>query len=160
MSDSDLDRDWGGNHSFLSGTTKYEWVAHAILKETATFLCPVCLWSDEDDHDHTDELVELSEPELYIPKEFPEGFAPRESGQHRHRRRYCELAGHVTFGGKIANRSTKKFMDIIDMVLTQTEVHLREGEVEDLQKHAMRMKQDGRWDDMDIMRIILKEIDG
>jgi len=177
----DVDRDWGVRHTFHHGTTKAEYVAHSLLKQSATVLCPVTLHAppnrgkeplfnflfgdaDELEHDpdalHTErEAVELSDPELHVPKEFPDGFAPDESVQYRLRRRYNDEYGYVSFGGKIANRPTDEFMEIVDSVLDylvgRDDTALDRETADGIREGALHCKLDGEMDDVEIMEEVV-----
>lgn len=162
---TDIDRDWGPRHTFNTGATKVEYVAHGILRQngSATMWCPVCLFGDEDDcDDHDGKAVKLSDPELHVPKEFPEGFAPRESAQYRLRRRYCEEDGHVTFGGKLANKTTDEFLEcvdeMLDWVVAREDTALDVETADDIRSGARDMKMDGRKDDEEIMREVVADV--
>jgi len=182
---TDVDRDWGDRHTFVTGTTKAEYVAHSLLKQSATILCPVTLHAPPDrgkeplfeflfgdgdsdlDHDpdalHTERKpVVLSDPELHVPKSFPDGFAPEESGQYRFRRRYNEEYGYVTFGGKIANRPTDEFMEVVDNLLDwlvgQDDNPIDRETADGIRDGAYHLKIDGQKDDVDIMEEVIEDV--
>lgn len=166
------------------GTTKAEYLAHSILKESGTILCPTALkdpanreypamfeWLFQDacllDHDpeaiHKEQqAIEITDPELYIPREFPDGFAPMESGQYRHRRRYNTEHGYVSFGGIIANRPTDEFMEVIDtlldFVVRRDEIALQESKAKKYRRDAIRMKSKGEMHDVSILETILADV--
>lgn len=184
---TDVGRDWGNRHSFVRGRTKAEYVAHSLLKRNATVLCPFTLhappnrgqeplfeflFGDGDpdlDHDpdalHTErEPVELSDPQLHIPKSFPDGFAPEESGQYRLRRRFNPEYGYVSFGGKIANRPTDEFMEVVDSLLdwvvAQDDNGVERDDVEGVRDGAFNMKIGGDLEDVDIMERVIEDLLG
>ena len=182
---TDVDRDWGQNHSFTRGRTKAEYVAHSLLKQSATILCPVTLHAPPDrgveplfdfllgdpdsglDHDpstmHTErQPVELSAPEVHVPKSFPDGFSPAESGQYRLRRRFNEQYGYVTFGGKIANRPREEFLAVVDDLLNWivrcSDNPIDRETADGIRSGAFDMKIDGQMDDTDIMENVIEDV--
>ena len=163
--DQDVNRDWGIRHSFTRGTSKIDNAANDILRDggSATFLCPVCLWEGDDDFDIPEATaVKQSDPEIHVPKSFPEQFAPCESGQFRFRRRYCDHAAHVSFGGKLANRPTEKFLEkvdeVLDWVVSNDKTALARDIADGIRSGAVDMKLDGTLDDEEIMRRVVSDI--
>lgn len=163
--DTDVGRDWGVRHTFTSGTSKIESVAHDILREngTATFFCPVCLFEGDDTLGIPEDTAsEQTDPTVHVPKEFPEQFAPKESGQYRFRRRYCDHAAHVAFGGKLANRSTEEFMakvdEVLDFVVEREENSLAREKADGIRSGAFDMKIDGEMDDEEIMQEVVADV--
>jgi len=94
-----------GEHSDHGPPDKNTRLAHLILRQCAPVLCgrSVSEFVDDDREEHlvldvAPEFLELTEPELHIPKSGSETFGTRDYGQYRHRRRYHAESGYITGG--------------------------------------------------------------
>lgn len=160
-----------------------EWVAHDILKQTGTLVCPIALNAEPDrmaslfewletgeaktGHDpgsiHTEnKRVELTEPEVFVPLQTREeyGGKTKEYGQRPSRSRYNPEHGYIV-GPQILDRSTEEFMDIVELVLghmvADTDIGLSERERDRLERDARRLKESGDRRDTDVLATILED---
>lgn len=78
-------------HSECAGTEAAEFIA---FNELLTLTSPICRRALTD----LDREIELSEPELYLPKQVDRGTHRIEYRQHRHRRRYNPETGWINWG--------------------------------------------------------------
>jgi len=112
------------DHEFQDhgGTSRAEWIAHQLVKESApAILSGTALFGDPDDplatHDANVE-VELTDPQVYVPSSTldAEGEPERELyGDHR-RVRVDEQHGYLG-GVVLADRSTHEFMSLVEIVV-------------------------------------------
>lgn len=160
-----------------------EYVAHSLLKQTGNLVCPIALNAPPDrlaalfewlrngeartGHDpdalHGDnELVELTEPEEYLPLQTSDeyGGKPLEYGQRTKRSRYNPEHGYIV-GPQILDRPEDEFMEITGFVLdhlsTDGEQGLSKRERDKLERDAQRLKQTGDRRDTDILATIIHD---
>ncbi|MFP8891827.1 hypothetical protein ACLI4U_18955 (plasmid) [Natrialbaceae archaeon A-CW2] len=167
-------------------TERAQWIAHSLLKDTAVLACPIALNADPNrpaalwewlehgeastGHDptamhKTNEIIELTDPKLWLPLESQETIAgkPIEYGQNRHRVRYNPEHGYPV-GPQIMDRPHGDFMQVVRAMLehcaTTKGVGLSQRECDKLERDADRMKQAGDRRDTDILATIIKDATG
>jgi len=178
------DRDWGIHHHFKPDD-KNEQIAHSLLRESATMLCyrtlflpawnggrlaELCAWlfegrcidgRGEAMHKEKRE-VELTDPELHIPKNASDEFGTHEYGQYRHRRRVNPETGYISAGEStsvhIQDRPEEQFLTLVREWL-----HARDGELWDWQReqtiqYARRLKRGGDEGDVDVLTKVVKKV--
>jgi len=126
-------------HADHGGTSRAEWIAHQLVKESApAILSGTALFGDPDDplatHDANIE-VELTEPQEYVPPSTldTEGEPERELyGDHR-RVRVDEQHGYLG-GVVLADRSKHAFMSLVEIVVAMAKQreNLRNSVAKDL----------------------------
>jgi len=94
-----------GEHADYGPPDKDARLAHLILRQCTPKLCgrSVDELADDDEQkqivlDVAPANLELTEPELHIPKNGSETFGTQDYGQFRHRRRYHPESGYITGG--------------------------------------------------------------
>ena len=172
--------EWGVHHDFTDGTSKYESLAHDCLRSVARLLCsttlfkapdrglePLFAWllDDEDlveEHDpyalHSENReVELTDPELHIPRSMPDQWANVDYGQYRHRRRVNEETGYVTGGEStgvyIADSPEPVFMEAVEIFLIGQD--FMERREQELRGYARSLKREGQLRDVDILEKVI-----
>lgn len=92
-------------HSDHGSPDKDARLAHLILRECAPKLCGRSvseLTADDEQEqlvlEEAPQFLELTEPELHIPKSASNTFGTRDYGQFRHRRRYHPESGYISAG--------------------------------------------------------------
>jgi hypothetical protein len=173
--------DYGPHHDEYGGTSRAEWVAHGILRETARLLCARTALEDpyaggdlaeavalvlDDDPGHDgrgDELhvdnheVELSDPTMVLGRTAGEGWGIREYGQFRRRRRVNPETGYVSGGEStgvlIADRPLPEFMAVVDLVLMSNVTG--PDEATEIREWARSEKCEGQQRDVDILSGVL-----
>ncbi|ELZ05729.1 hypothetical protein [Natrialba aegyptia] len=160
-----------------------QWVAHDILKQAATLACPIALNADPNrlaslfewlengtartGHDpdamHTDnEVVELTDPEIYMPLQTSEDYGgrPLEYGQRPSRSRINPEHGYIV-GPQILDMAEDEFLAIIDMVLdhlvADSAIGLSKRERDKLARDSRRLKQAGDRRDTDVLATIIHD---
>lgn len=165
----DQDREYGHAHRFSDGTSKTEWLAHEILRQSGTIICGrtafgdphapqlaiALAWLDGDEefaegHDpdalhDANAPLELSEPRHRLPEQASDDSrAVVGSANGRHRSRVCDehgyLAGEDT-SAVIKDRQTEEFLLVVDSVLTQA---ARAGGEEPLHSERRELSQRAR----------------
>jgi len=178
------DRDWGSHHSFKD-YDKHEAIAHSLLRNSATMLCArtlfappnnggrlaeLCAWLFDDecidghgDALHTDNrAVELTDPELHVPKNAGDQFGTHEYGQYRHRRRLNPETGYVSGGESTAvviqDRSEEQFLALIREWLDACHSNLRDWKRQATIRYARRLKRGGDQRDVDVLTKIVTKV--
>lgn len=159
--------EWGQAHDFTVGTDKYEWVAWDIYLQVAPAYCAASLWgptelpggrdaqlcawlfdgeciSDERVwamHEENEQM-ELSEPQLHIPKRAPEKAGMKDYGQYRYRRRVNPETGYITGGASTAvvvgDLPKEEFMTVISTILSMSD--LMPDAVAEVRRFARQLK--------------------
>ncbi|WP_226043306.1 hypothetical protein [Natrinema sp. DC36] len=174
MSDSPFRRDkwWGKDRDGTEDTTGHdpepfhyrkercEYVMTGFWKETAQrLLCPVAFHEpgEYDLHDEPCE-VEVSNPEVFIPKQAPEWHADGEYGAMSHRVRVNEEHGNLT-GPLVPDRKYDPFMSGVEELLGHwsDELNLSDNNIDTLRETADRRKRDGDDRDVDIMSKLMQD---
>lgn len=150
--DDDTDESTPTGHVELPGTSREEFVAHAILRHGADMLCPECLY----EHDRT---TVISDPQEYVPKEVEASWGTVELHVLRHRRRVCphEDCGYMSFGGVLADRDADAFLELVEEVLQS--VDLPPSQHEKLFNDARARKLDGRFHDDENMKRLVRDLE-
>jgi hypothetical protein len=145
--DEHPDRDHGTAHRFTEGTSKTEWLAYAILRQSGALICGrtafgapyapqlaiaiAATFGDEEwaeSHDpealhHERHPVELSEPAHRLPEQASDDSrAVIASANGRHRSRVCEETGYLAgedTSAVIKDRPTEEFLLVVDSVLVE-----------------------------------------
>ncbi|EMA45245.1 hypothetical protein [Halobiforma nitratireducens] len=184
--DNDVDDDRATGHDpedFEYKRERAEYVAHSILRQTGTLVCPIALNAEPDrlaslfewletgeaetGHDPTaihqeQQKVELTEPEVYVPLQTTREFGgkPREYGQRPKRSRYNPEHGYIV-GPQILDRPEEEFMQIVEYVLdhmvADDDIGLSQAERDRLEHDARRLKQNGDYRDTDALATILED---
>ncbi|WP_254810717.1 hypothetical protein [Natronosalvus amylolyticus] len=154
------------------------WIAHRILKETATLACPITLneppnnpaalwqWLEHGEADsghdpsalhRANEVIELTDAEYWVPCEDSDDLA---NGYGPHPSRVNLEYGYIA-GPQILDRPTAAFMSVVNALLDHFEwspkVGLSSREREKLECHAERLKRNGDWRDTDVLAEIVYE---
>lgn len=169
-------------------TERTQWIVHDILKSVATLCCPIALnaapynppelwtWLKSGnpetavDHDPTARhyeraVVELTEPEFWLPLETSENYCgrPLEYGQRTHRTRYNPEHGYPV-GPQLLDVDYETFLEVTNMVLDHLvavkEIGLSKRERDTLERDARRMKQAGDRHDDEILATIIRDATG
>ncbi|NHX37865.1 MULTISPECIES: hypothetical protein [Halolamina] len=126
-------------HADHGGTSRAEWIAHQLVKESApAILSGTALFGDPDEeyatHDANVE-VELTDPEVYVAPSTldAEGEPERELYADHRRVRVDEQHGYLG-GVVLADRSKHEFMAQVEIVvaMAQQREHLRDSTANDL----------------------------
>jgi hypothetical protein len=177
----DENAEHGPHHREYGGTSRAEWIAHGILRETARLLCArtaleepwaggdlaeaVALVLDDDSgHDgrasetHTENReVELSDPTMVLGRSAGAGWGIREYGQYRRRRRINPETGYISGGEStgvlIADRPLPAFMAVVNLVLMSNVTG--PDEATEIRAWARAEKQAGQQRDVDILSGVL-----
>lgn len=177
-----------GGHETQPSVTAQEiarWKAHQVLRERADKLSKSALHEPPNrqlaaafacvfehlegvepvrDHNplaiHTERCeVELTDPELYVPKDHEGSIRHVEYGQHRYRRRYDPEHGYI--GGVVLDDlPTAEFLEIVELVLgtIQERHHFREERIERWFGLAKRLKREPEMTDEDVLTALLTEV--
>ncbi|ELZ96599.1 hypothetical protein [Haloferax sulfurifontis] len=169
--DDEPERDWGHHHDEKQGTTRAEWVAHNLLKESAKLFCPVTKHEEN-------RLEQMTNPEVYVERSvvFVDRGLDDDAGASAdelegrvmyadHRRyRVSERSGHIS-GPLIGDQPKAEFLDVVDQVLdyAQADVRysLREQTASRIRSLACAYKsaQSRRKPDVKIMEEVVRCID-
>lgn len=86
------------------------WVAHQILRQGASYSCPVCRHELEVES-------ELSDPVEFVPKVVETEHGSLDLLTLPQRRRVCEDCGYISWGGILRDRPAEEFLAIVGDVL-------------------------------------------
>ena len=176
--------EWGVHHDFVEGSSKHENLAHRYLSSVARLLCartlfgapdrghePLFAWllDDEelvDEHDPSalhsmKREVELSDPQLHIPRSMPDQWGGVDFGQYRHRRRLNEETGYISGGEStgiyLADSPEPLFMEAVNLYLMGQ--NFMERRAEELRSYARSLKREGQLRDVDILERVIYAAD-
>lgn len=176
------DREWGGAHSFTTGTSKPEHLAHRLMRSAARLLCAATLFGTPDrgfqphvdaegiehapNHDpeamhHERGEVELTDPLHRVPQEMPEQWGSADFGQRLHRVRKNPQTGYLSGGEStaiyIADVSKQEFASIVDIYLSMQ--GLPPKQESKYREFAMSKKRDGDMRDVDILEQLIAAVE-
>lgn len=137
-----------------------EYVMEGFWKKTAErLLCPVAIHEpgEYDLHDEPTE-VEVTEPEVFIPKQAPDWHADGEYGAMSHRVRVNEEHGNLV-GPYVPDRPFGRFMDGVGDLLEHwyNELDLSDDNIDTLRETAERRKRNGDDRDLDIVASLMQD---
>lgn len=161
--DQDTDDTDDGSDTGIEGTSRADFVAHALLKQSATLLCGETLqeldrWAAGDlGHEPVPDVVTLGDPDAYPPYETV--------GKNRHARRVNAATGRMNWAEStfvvIADRPEPEFLAVVDEALENIDgLDIPPRQQAEIRERAQRMKRHAdALRDTDIMRQVVTWID-
>jgi len=166
-----------------SGTEKNEWIAKGILRDGATFICPIVLHEDPNqcpvecetyietgdcDHESLSLHDENWEVELSDPIAFPPSCGGSQIEQtHMQRKapstnrwRVNTEYGYLVFGGILQDRPAEEFLEIVDDIIRSMDRTILGRDLQEARDLARRLKQSGDHSDVDIMERVVQKLTG
>lgn len=135
-------------HADHGGTSRAEWIAHQLVKESApAILSGAALFGDPDDEYATHETqtkVELTDPQVYVAPSTLEGDGELERELYGDHRRVRVDEEHGYLGGVVlADRPKHEFMGLVEIVVAMAKQreNLRDSVADDLAELARSRKE-------------------